>query len=189
MNENDLNDKIAGLEALLFVHGEPLSLKIISKNLNFDGDELSKVITEFQKKLESGDRGLTLVTGPDKIQLTTKPKFGKLLETFVKSELTDDLSPASLETLAIICYFGPISRAMIEYHRGVNSSFILRNLLIRGLIHRTTSNDNPNAFVYEPSFDLVKHLGLSKKEDLPDYGKFRSLLESFEKQESNLTSE
>jgi segregation and condensation protein B len=98
----------------------------------------------------------------------------------VKEELTEDLTPASSETLAIISYLGPISRAKIEYLRGVNSSLILRNLTMRGLIEKVSDDNRSSAFLYRITFDLMKHLGIEKKEDLPDYEKFSELSKVFD---------
>src|SRR3989344_9385858 len=125
MTSGHPDDKLAELEALLFIHGEPLTLKKISAVLGLEKKEVEQIIEEIKKQLETDSRGLTLVSDGEKIQLATKPQFGKILEDFVKEELSEDLTPASLETLSIVAYFGPISRARIEYVRGVNSIFIL----------------------------------------------------------------
>jgi segregation and condensation protein B len=73
-----------------------------------------------------------------------------------------DLGKAGLETLSIILYQGPISRAEIDYIRGVNSNFILRNLLIRGLIERVENPHDQRSFLYKPTLELISYLGLSK---------------------------
>lgn len=178
----DLNEKLGELEALLFIHGEPLSLKKIQVILELKAEESGMVLEELKKRLEAGDRGLALVSDEERVQLTTKPKFGKILEKFVKEELSEDLTPASLEALAIVAYFAPISRARLEYLRGVNSVFILRSLLLRGLVERHPDPDRMNAFLYKPTFDLLKHLGLKDREELPEFGKFQELLRKFESQ-------
>lgn len=179
--EHTHEEKCASLEALLFIHGEPLTIKKIQELLELPSpEEVSSLISEFGKRLSSGERGLTLVTDNEKIQLVTKPAFGKMIEGFIKQELSEDLTPASLEALAIISYFGPISRSRIEYLRGVNSTFILRSLLMRGLVERLPDPQNPNAFLYQPSFDMLRHVGLEKKDALPDYEKFQELLKKFE---------
>jgi len=79
----------------------------------------------------------------------------------------------------LIAYLGPISRAQIDYFRGVNSSFILRNLLMRGLIERVSESAD-RSYSYQISFDLLKHLGISKIEDLPDYLKYRELSSNYQ---------
>ena len=180
MNKGE--NKIAELEALLFVHGEPLTLKKIAAVLELEKDEVQKLAEDLKKQLESDSRGLVLVSDGEKLQFATKPQFGKILEDFVKEELSENLTPASLETLAIAAYFEPISRARIEYVRGVNSSFILRSLLLRGLVERFDDPDHANAFLYRPTFEAWRHLGLKGKEDLPDVEKYQELLRQFETQ-------
>jgi segregation and condensation protein B len=177
--------KIAALEALLFIHGEPISHKKIESVLKLEKGECEAVIEELKKRLEDGARGLQLVLGNDKVQLATKPDFNQILEDFVKEELSEDLTPASLEALSIIAYLGPISRAKLEYLRGVNSLVILRSLMIRGLVERIADPERPAGFLYRPTFDLMKQLGLRSKEDLPEYPKFQELLKVFEAQENN----
>lgn len=176
----NLERKIAELEALLFIHGEPISYKKIESVLKIDRDGCEAVIEELKKKLEDGARGLQLVLGNDKVQLATKPDFNQILEDFVREELSEDLTPASLEALSIIAYLGPISRARIEYLRGVNSLVILRSLMIRGLVERIADPDHASGFLYRPTFDLMKQLGLRGKEDLPEHEKFQELLKVFE---------
>ena len=185
MTSGHPDDKLAELEALLFIHGEPLTLKKISAVLGLEKKEVEQIIEEIKKQLETDSRGLTLVSDGEKIQLATKPQFGKILEDFVKEELSEDLTPASLETLSIVAYFGPISRARIEYVRGVNSIFILRSLLLRGLVERFPDPDRPNAFLYRPTFEAWRHLGMKGKEDLPDFEKYQELLRKFETQQES----
>ena len=79
------------------------------------------------------------------------------------------LSSVALEVLAIIAYRGPITRSEIEEIRGANSSFILRNLAIRGLIERKENPLNNRSYIYEVSLDLIKSLGLKKITMLPNF--------------------
>ena len=177
-------NNLAGLEALLFIHGEPMTLAKIAEVLGIEKNDAGTLVHNYGESLRAESRGLTLVREGDRVQLATKPEWGHILERFVKSELSEDLTPASLETLAIIAYFGPLSRARIDYQRGVNSSFIVRNLLLRGLIDRAPDAARPNSFLYRPSFEFLKHLGVANKEALPEYEKFASLLKAFESQET-----
>lgn len=173
-----MNKKLGELEALLFIHGEPISFKKVESVLGIGADELTALVAEMKKSLEDGERGLQLVAGNNMLQLATKPEFNVILENFVREELSEDLTPASLEALSIIAYLGPISRAKLEHLRGVNSLVILRSLMIRGLIERISDPENASGYAYQPTFDLMKQLGLQGKEDLPDYAKFQELLES-----------
>ena len=179
----NLEHKAASLEALLFIHGEPMSYKKIGTVLGIPPDELESFIEEYKHSLEASGRGLQLIADREKAQLTTKPDFNAILEDFVKEEITEDLTPASLEALSIVAYLGPVSRAKLEYLRGVNSIIILRSLMIRGLIERFPDPEHPSGFLYQTTFDLMKHLGIADKKDLPEFDKFQELLKVFDEQQ------
>jgi segregation and condensation protein B len=181
-NPTEQNVQLARFEALLFIHGEPLAKKKIGKIFGLGAEAIDGLLRAYAEKLAADDRGLTLIAQADAVQLATKPAFHSIIEDFVKSELTEDLSPASLETLAIVAYFGPLSRSRIDYQRGVNSSFILRSLLLRGLVERFPNPARPNTFLYQPTFELLRHLGIQNRESLPDYEKFKTLLDRVETQ-------
>ncbi len=180
---------IAKLEALLFIYGEPLSLQKISKTLGFSEQEITEALQGLEKALAGEDRGLFLVHDKEKVQLTTKPDFGALLETIMKEELRENLTPAALETLSIVAYAGPMTRAEIDYIRGVNSSFSLRNLSIRGLVERYPDPKRGNVYLYNPSFDLLKFLGVAKVEDLPEFERFHQLIEKLRHPEEKSVEE
>ncbi|MEK7546673.1 MAG: SMC-Scp complex subunit ScpB [Patescibacteria group bacterium] len=172
----NFEDKLAELEALLFIHGEPLARKKAWKLLELPEEDFNPLLDEFEKRLAGDGRGLALVRDDEKIQLATKPQFAKLIEGFVKEELSEDLTPASLEALSIIAYLGPVSRSEVDYRRGVNSSFTVRNLMLRGLVERFSAPERPSSFLYKPTFEFFRHLGVKGKEELPDFEKFRGAL-------------
>jgi len=176
---------LSKIEAVLFAYGEPISIEKLAKILNIKSEELEVALNNLSVELSRAERGITLIKNNNKIQLATKPELTKLLEDIVKQEFTEDLTPAALETISIIAYSGPISRADIEYIRGVNSSFTIRNLLLRGLIERTVDPKRANAYIYTASFDLIKRLGLSSTNDLPDYEKYRQMVKNLH--ETSLT--
>ncbi len=176
----DQDKKIAELEALLFIHGEPIEVDKIEKILGLVGGEGESLVKQLSEDLKAGGRGLRLVFDGEKAQMVTKPEFAKILEDFVKEELSADLTPAGLEALSIISYLGPISRSRLEYLRGVNSTFTLRSLMLRGFIARAQDPKRANAYLYRASFDLFKHLGIGGPKDLPEYEKFNSLVKKFE---------
>ena len=109
--------------------------------------------------------------------LGTNPEFGSMLEEMRKEELSKELSKASLETIAVILYKEGATRADIDYIRGVNSSFILRNLLIRGLVEKITDPADSRRYLYKPSFDLLSYLGLSKLSLLPEFENMKIILD------------
>lgn len=172
----DNNTLMSKLEALLFIYGEPMEAKKLAKILGVKDAEIAGGLELLEKELQREERGLTLVMDKGKVQLVTKPLFAKLLEDITRQEFTEVLTPAALETLSIIAYAGPISRADIEYIRGVNSSFIMRALLMRGLVERSVDPKRSNTYLYSTSFELLRHLGLTKNSDLPDYSKYKELV-------------
>jgi len=182
MSEPEKNN-LAAFEALLFVHGEPLTYNKIASVLGIEKEAIDALVNDLKTQLEQENRGLQVISDREKIQLATKPEFNPILEVFVKEEISEDLSAASLEALSIIAYLGPISRAKLEYLRGVNSIVILRSLMIRGLIERFADPEHPATFLYRPTFDLMKHLGIKEREGLPNYEKFQELLKVFEVQQ------
>ena len=168
------------IEAVLFYKAEPLSIKRLCQILKKDETEIKNAIRELKESLRG--RGLTLIEWEDEITLGTNKETSHIIETLTREELTKDLGKASLETLSIILYQGPISRSEIDYVRGVNSQFILRNLLIRGLIEKIENPKDQRSFLYKPSLELISYLGISKVSDLPDYDVVRMDIESFKKE-------
>jgi len=181
-SQNTNKELTARLEALLFIYGESLAVRKIAGILNISEAETENAIAALDSELKQENRGLFLIRDQEKVQLSTKPTFGGLLDNIVKEEFKESLSPASLETLSIVLYANPISRAEIDFIRGVNSTFILRSLLIRGLVDRESDPERSNVYLYKPSFELLKYLGISKTEDLPEYQRFQALMENMRKE-------
>ncbi len=173
------NKGLAELEALLFLYGEPVRFKKLAETLSQKESEIREKLELLKQNLDEGTSGLTLIIYDDRVQLTTKPSLQSLIKKVVEEEMDSGLTPASLETLAIVAYLGPCSRALVEHIRGVNSSFILRSLLIRGLVERSPDPQHPKTYLYQATFDLLRHIGLDALEKLPDYDKYRELVESY----------
>jgi segregation and condensation protein B len=166
------------LEALLFWKGEPIALKKAAAALGSTEEEVGAALSALEASLAT--RGLRIMRNGDEIEMRTSPEASALIERLTKEELVRDLGKAGLETLAIILYKGPIRRSEIDYIRGVNSSFILRNLLIRGLIERTSEEESGGrGYLYAPTIDLLAHLGVSKIDDLPEYAAVKAEMEAF----------
>ncbi len=172
----------AALVALLFTYGEPLEIKKIAQILEITEEEILSLRENVKNTYEKKDGGLSIIKHDNKLQLVSDPKLTSIVESLIKKEFHEELTPSAEETLAIIAYAGPITRIDIDNIRGVNSSFMLRNLLIRGLIERSYDPSRPNAYIYSVSFDFLKHLGLSKIEDLPEKDKYLKLVNDFKNQ-------
>ena len=165
------------IEAILFWKAEPVQIRKLAEMLSVDEQSLNVGILELETILK--DRGLTLVRTADEIMLGTSKELSSLIEKLTRDELNRDLGKAGLETLSIILYQGPITRAEIDYIRGVNSQFVVRNLLVRGLIERVDNPKDARSFLYKTTLDLLSLLGVSKIEDLPEYANIRAEIEAF----------
>lgn len=183
-----MSDMLAQLEALLFYHGEAVTFKRIASVLKIMEKRAEELALEYKRELEGRERGgFALLLDNEKVQLVTKPEFHALFEKLAQEELKEELTPASLETLAIIAYLGPLSRPEIDYIRGVNSSFMLRNLFLRGLVERKKGAKKGGAFAYSASFDFLKHIGLQSVSKLPEYEKYHEVLQRLGAQASEET--
>ncbi len=171
------------IEAILFFKGEPMTIKRLSELLSVSEDEIHRSLKSLEESLDG--RGIVLMREEDSVSLATAPGVSRVIEQITKDELTRDIGKAGLEVLSIVLYRGPISRREVDYIRGVNSTFIIRNLLIRGLIEKTDSKGGERGFVYKPTLELLSYLGIKNKEELPEYTDFRKELEDFKAKDEN----
>ncbi|MCB9805656.1 SMC-Scp complex subunit ScpB [Candidatus Nomurabacteria bacterium] len=167
----------AKIESILFFKNQPMTFKELAKIFNINESEIKSSLESLKKNLEG--RGVQLVFSENEVTLATHSEMSAMIEAMTKEELMKDLSKAALETLSIIVYKGPISRSELDYIRGVNSQFILRALTIRGLVEKKTNPKDERTFIYEPSLDLLKFLGINSKEEIPQYQDVQNQLDDF----------
>jgi len=168
------------IEALLFLAGKPLSKREICKILNKEEKEISESILELEKELLG--RGIRLLRTGTSIMLGTAPESDKYCSSLIEEEIDRNLGRAGLETLAIIIYKNQgrgVSRNEIDCIRGVNSVFTLNNLSLKGLVERKINLKDKRSFVYMPAVRLFQFLGITKKEDLPEFEKFSEQIEAY----------
>jgi segregation and condensation protein B len=164
------------IEAILFFKGESMSRKKLSDFLGVGSIEINESIEKLKENLKS--RGIVLQEKENEITLGTAPELSELIQKLQKEELNKELSKASLETLSIILYKNGVGRALIDYIRGVNSSFTLRALSIRGLIEKSVDPEDSRRFIYKPTFELLSFMGVKSVEELPDYDLVKNSIES-----------
>lgn len=172
------------IEAILFFKGEPMSRKKLSEFLGVGQTEINESIEKLKENFKN--RGIILQEKDNDITLGTAPELSDLIEKLQKEELNKELSKASLETLSIILYKNGVGRSLIDYIRGVNSSFTLRALSIRGLIEKSIDPEDNRRYIYKPTFELLSFMGVKSVEELPDYALVNS---SIETASQNLTDE
>ena len=157
------------VEALLFVAGRPVALADLAKFAQSDEAGIKTALAELERDYQSSERGVQLFQNAGEAQLVSHGETRSVTEPFLKEDIEGNLSRAALETLSIIAYRQPITRPEIDFIRGVNSTIMLRNLLMRGLVDRKRSGKDARMFEYVISFDLLKMLGISKIQDLPEF--------------------
>lgn len=165
------------IEAILFFKNEPVSIVELGKCLGETPDAVGKALFNLEDSYKN--RGLVLVSNGEFFSLGTHPNLSELIESLQKEELSRELGRAGLETLALILYKGPISRREINHIRGVNSGFIFRTLLVRGLIERAESTEK--SYSYQATLKLLEYLGITRREDLPEYETSFKKIEEFVK--------
>ena len=164
------------IEAILFFKGEPVSRKKLSEFLEVGQIEINESIDKLKESLK--ERGIVLQEKENEITLGTSPELSSLVEKLQKEELNKELSKASLETLSIVLYKNGVGRSLIDYIRGVNSSFTLRALSIRGLVEKSIDPKDSRRYIYKPTFELLSFMGVKSVEELPDYSSVNSSIES-----------
>jgi segregation and condensation protein B len=165
----------AQIEGVLFFRATPIKIAQLASWFSVDETSVNQAIGELAVSLQG--HGIAVLRTETEVQLATAPGLDALIESMRKDELKRDIGKAGAETLAIVLYRGPISRAEIDRIRGVNSGFILRNLMVRGLIERNTEGRG-HTFAITPT--LLAHLGIGHKTELPNYATVLDQLERFE---------
>jgi segregation and condensation protein B len=156
---------LAQLEALLFVAERPLTRREIASLAGVDRDIVDSLLGDLEVAFR--DRGLRLIASGDQIQLVTAPEAGSLIARYVGAE-GGKLSPAALETLAIVAYRQPVTRGVIERIRGVDSDYVIRTLMHRRLVVEQGRADTPGRpILYGTGFDFLERFGLSSLDELP----------------------
>ena len=156
------------IESILFVSGEPVKISKIAKIAGVKIPEAENALMVLSGEYAQ-NRGMIIIKKEDSVQMATSPENAGIISDLIKSEIQENLSQSALEILSIVAYRGPITRADIEFIRGVNCSFTLRTLMMRGLLERMENPKDGRGYLYKISIDFLKKLGMESVEKLPDY--------------------
>src|SRR5437868_5681655 len=155
----------ASLEALLFVAERPLTRREIAALAGVDRHTVDALLGDLEVSLRA--RGIRLLVSGDRVELTTAADAGALIARYVGADAIR-LSPAALETLAIVAYRQPVTKAAVERIRGVDSDYTIRSLLHRRLVVELGRSEAPGRpFLYGTGFDFLERFGLTSLEELP----------------------
>jgi segregation and condensation protein B len=161
--------------SILFAASKPVSIKELKEVLEVDDEKIKQAISELVSVNQSN--GIILLAHDNKLQLASNPDNSSQVKKFLSLELREKLTDAALETLAIVLYKQPVSKVEIENIRGVNSQYILRQLLIRGLIEKIQAPTDRRMQLYKTTLEFMQHLGIKNMKDLPDFEELTKSIE------------
>lgn len=155
------------LESLLFISDHPLSIGDFSRLTNCKKSEIEEALACLCKEYKEKNGGVEIINNGKKYQMTTSRESSEIIQKFLRDETSGELTRPQLETLTVVAYRGPITKAELEQIRGVNCSLVIRNLLIRGLVEsEEQKNQEPK---YNITLDFLKFLGMKEIKELTDY--------------------
>lgn len=170
------------IESILFVTGEPLSLRDISINLEMPPRYIEEILNEMITDYEASERGIKLISIKDNYQLVTKSENSDYIQRLLKKNKRQSLSQASLESLAIIAYKQPITRIDIDEIRGVKSESAIQKLIEKNLIKESGRLDVPGRpILYSTTDEFLRQFELNDLKELPSLDLFDDTTDDTEK--------
>ncbi len=167
--------------SILFVASKPVSIKELREALEITEEDLKSAIAELVSANQAS--GIILLAHDNKLQLASNPDNSSIVKRFLSLELREKLTDAAMETLGIILYKQPVSKTEIENIRGVNSQYIIRQLLIRGLIEKIQSSSDKRMQLYKTTLEFMQFLGIKNMNELPDFEELTKSITLEEKKE------
>lgn len=165
MDERELK---SALEAIIFASGEPVPAARISLVLGVPEQEVFDCAERLAEEYESGGRGIRLVRLDKSLQMCSAPQYAKLIARVIEHRAPPKLSPPALETLAVVAYFQPVTRAYVDEVRGVDSSYTVSSLVEKGLIEPTGRLEAPGRpTLYKTTEAFLRVMGVSELSELP----------------------
>ena len=156
------------IEAILFVAGEAVSIKDMSKALAVGEKELKTALDKIGSEYDYEQRGFMLKRFGDKVQLATRPLYSEDVLRLLQPVQQQSLSQAAMETLAVVAYKQPVTRAEVEQIRGVKCDYSLQSLTTKGLIQEAGRKDTiGRPILYATTDTFLSHFGIATLEDLP----------------------
>lgn len=163
-----MSDLNSALEAILFAAGDSVPIARLSLVLGLDENEIESCAKELQYVYEKEQRGMRILRLDDKLQMCSAPEYAGLISKSLEQRKPPVLSQPALETLAVVAYFQPVTRAYVEQVRGVDSSYTVSMLCERGLIEECGRLEAPGRpAVFRTTDVFLRTMGISSLEQLP----------------------
>ncbi|AAM24549.1 MAG: Segregation and condensation protein B [Caldanaerobacter subterraneus] len=157
------------IEAILFAAGQAVKIRTLAEALEVTEEEVRELLKRLKEEYVKNHRGIDIVIFEDKVEMCTNDSYGDIVRKALKMEITQGLSQAALEVLAIIAYNQPITKAEIERIRGVRSDKPINTLLEYNLIKESGRASSPGRpILYSTTEDFLKYFGISSLKELPE---------------------
>jgi segregation and condensation protein B len=177
----------ASLEAILLVADEPVPVVLLAQVLERPRDQVGAALAQLKAEYDNDGRGFDLREIAGGWRFYTREEYAPLVERFVSDGQEVRLTQAALETLAVVAYRQPVSRARVSAVRGVNCDGVMRTLVLRGLTEESGTDPETGAILYRTTNYFLERLGLASLEELPDLAPFLPGPENIEDMEDERT--
>lgn len=156
------------IEAILYVAGEPVAMKDLAVALSVEPDELEQILTRMRDRYDFEQRGFMIRRFGEHVQLGTRPLYSEDVVRLLQPVQQQTLSQAAMETLAVVAYKQPVTRAEIEAVRGVKCDYSLQSLMNKGLIAEAGRKDTlGRPILYATTDTFLSHFGIASLDELP----------------------
>ena len=165
----DLNTRAAAVETILFAMGDSMEIRDLAAALEVSEEEAREAVNALKERLDSGNSGLAVNWFEDSVQLSSRPEYYEYLVKIAKAPKKQVLTDTLMETLSIIAFKQPVTRAEVENIRGVNSDFAINKLMGFDLVQEVGRKDAPGRpLLFGTTEQFLRSFGISSLNDLPD---------------------
>lgn len=163
-----LTEGIAAIEAIMFAYGEPITIEKLSEASGIDRETAVKLIDQLERRYNVQESGLRILRINDGFQIAARAEFSENIKAALETRKQQPLSQAAMETLSIVAYNQPVTKAFVEQVRGIDSSSVVNTLVERNLLEEAGRLDLPGRPVaYRTTDNFLRCFGLSRIEELP----------------------
>lgn len=163
-----LTEGIAVIEAIMFAYGDPISIDKLSEASGIDNETTIKLIDQLERRYNVNESGLRIIRVNDGFQITTRTEYADSIKKAMETRRQQPLSQAAMETLSIVAYNQPVTKAFVEQVRGIDSSSVVNTLVERDLLEEAGRLDLPGRPVaYRTTDTFLRCFGMSRIEELP----------------------
>ncbi|MGN0579097.1 MAG: SMC-Scp complex subunit ScpB [Ruminiclostridium sp.] len=163
-----LTEGIAAIEAIMFAYGEPITIEKLSEASGIDRETAVKLIDQLERRYNVQESGLRILRINDGFQIAARTEYAENIKAALETRKQQPLSQAAMETLSIVAYNQPVTKAFVEQVRGIDSSSVVNTLVERNLLEEAGRLDLPGRPVaYRTTDNFLRCFGLSRIEELP----------------------